>query len=230
MSIYKFETHCHTSETSRCSGIDGASLVRYYHGLGYSGVCITDHFLNGNTTVPHDMPWKDRVSLFAAGYNNAAEEGNKLGIGVFFGWEYTYQGADFLTYGLDEQWLLSHPDLLKWSLNEYLDRARADGAYIVHAHPFREAGYIPMIHLNPRRVDAVETCNATMPEETNSRAQWYAASYNLSCFAGSDMHHADRPRLCGITANKKPADIPELISLLRKGEYNLFDDKYDINI
>lgn len=228
MHIYKYETHCHTSETSRCSKIDGASLVRYYYALRYSGVCITDHFFNGNTTVPRDIGWEERVALFTAGYKNAAAQGAALGVDVFFGWEYTYQGADFLTYGLTEAWLLSHPDLLNWSLNDYLDCAHADGAFIVHAHPFREAGYIPMIHLNPRREDAVETDNASMPDEINDRAEWYAGSFGLPHFAGSDMHSDNRPRLCGISSRVRFRSVSELVWAFEKGEYTLFDDKYNI--
>jgi hypothetical protein len=226
--MYKYETHCHTSETSRCSIINGASLVGYYHALGYSGVCITDHFFNGNTTVPHNIGWEERVTLFTAGYKNAAAEGAVLGVDVFFGWEYTYQGADFLTYGLTEAWLLSHPDLLSWSLNDYLDRAHADGAFIAHAHPFREAGYIPMIHLNPRHEDAVETDNASMPDETNDRAKWYADSFGLPHFAGSDMHSDNLLRLCGISSGVRFRGVSELVQAFKKGEYLLFDDKYDI--
>ncbi len=224
MPLYRYETHCHTSETSRCSRICGSDVVRYYHRLGYSGVCITDHFFNGNTTVPNDLPWDKRIALFSTGYKNAADEGDRLGMTVCFGWEYTYQGADFLTYGLTEAWLLSHPDLMNWSLNEYLDRARADGAFIVHAHPFREAGYIPMIHLNPGRIDAVEIKNASMTDVVNDRAGWYAESYGLKQFAGSDMHSDGRPCLCGIETSVKITEISDLTQVFIKGEYTIFED------
>lgn len=228
MPLYKYETHCHTSETSRCSRICGSDVVRYYHRLGYSGVCITDHFFNGNTTVPNDIPWDKRIALFSSGYKNAAAEGDRIGMTVCFGWEYTYQGADFLTYGLTEAWLLSHPDLMNWSLNEYLDRVRADGAFIVHAHPFREAGYIPMIHLNPGRVDAVEIKNASMTDIVNDRARWYAESYGLKQFAGSDMHSDGRPCLCGIQTSVKIAGISDLTQAFIKDEYSIFEDNFNL--
>ena len=48
----RYETHSHTSETSRCSHISGAELAEFYKSLGYTGLFITDHFFNGNTTVP----------------------------------------------------------------------------------------------------------------------------------------------------------------------------------
>jgi hypothetical protein len=67
-NYYKYETHAHTSEVSRCSRISAVDLVRFYKGIGFSGLCITDHFLNGNTTVPKDLSWSERIELFCRGY------------------------------------------------------------------------------------------------------------------------------------------------------------------
>lgn len=226
--MYKFETHCHTSETSRCSRIDGASLAAFYHSLGYAGMYVTDHFFNGNTTVPRSLPWEERVDMFVAGYENASSEGAKYGMKVFFGWEYTYRGADFLTYGLNKDWLLAHPELSDWSVEEYLDHARADGAFIVHAHPFREAGYIPRITLEPRRVDAVEVINTSMPPEFNSRAEWYAESYGLKRMYGSDNHVGAREWLGGAAFASLPENADEYVNMLREDKYTLFDDKYQL--
>ena len=116
---YKYETHLHTSETSRCASSSGAGHVRYFKSLGYTGVFVTDHFLNGNTTVPHDAPWPERVALFCHGYDVAAKEGAKLGLDVFFAWEYSCGWAHFLTYGLGKDWLLGNPAFLKWDLLTY---------------------------------------------------------------------------------------------------------------
>ena len=50
--MYKYEMHCHTQETSRCSRISGADLIDFYHSIGYTGVVITDHFYNYNAGAP----------------------------------------------------------------------------------------------------------------------------------------------------------------------------------
>ena len=81
--MHRYETHTHTAEVSRCSLISAAELVRVYKQLGFSGVWITDHFLNGNTTVPAHLPWEDRVREFCRGYYNAYREGRRIGIDVF---------------------------------------------------------------------------------------------------------------------------------------------------
>ena len=64
MQLYRYETHTHTSEVSKCSRITAAELVRFYKKCGFDGICITDHFLNGNTTVPQGLKWTERIELF----------------------------------------------------------------------------------------------------------------------------------------------------------------------
>lgn len=222
MTIYQYETHAHTSETSKCSRLTSLELVRFYQSLGYAGLCITDHFFNGNTTVPPDLSWRNRVELFCKGYENAFAEGNRIGIDVFFGWEYSYHGSDFLTYGLNKDWLLDHEGLLQLDVNEYCDLVHKCGGFIVHAHPFREANYIPMIHLLPRKVDAVEINNASMPDEVNERAEQYADSYGLLKSAGSDTHFYGKPRLSGLQLTRKLTGIEDMVSSIKSGEAAIF--------
>ena len=135
---YRYETHAQTSEGSRCSQMPAEALVRYYAARGYTGLCITDHFLNGNTTVPSCGSWESRIDQFCAGYERAAEAGAKLGLSVFFGWEFSHAGTDFLTYGLDKAWLLRHPDCHTLRVPEYSALVHESGGFLVQAHPFRE--------------------------------------------------------------------------------------------
>ena len=113
---YKYETHLHTREGSACARATAAEQVRSYYEAGYAGIIVTDHFFNGNTAVPRNLPWEERVNLFCLGYENAKAEGDRLGMDVFFGWESGYYGTDFLIYGLDKDWLLKHDDILEWSV------------------------------------------------------------------------------------------------------------------
>ena len=83
MIKYKYELHAHTSEVSRCSVISAKELVAFYKSQGYSGICITDHFIGSNTTVPVGIPWDEGIEMFCRGYELAREEGEKLGIDVF---------------------------------------------------------------------------------------------------------------------------------------------------
>ena len=222
MTAYKYETHLHTSDTSKCGCSSSAEFALHFKSLGYAGIFVTDHFLNGNTTVPQDLPWRERIDLFCQGYERTALHGAKLGLDVFFAWEYSYGWAHFLTYGLGKDWLLANPDMLSWEVLDYFDRVHADGGSIVHAHPFREN--IEMVHLFPGKVDAVEIINAERTNESNRHALDFAVSYGLPRTAGSDIHSIRQKRLCGVTSPRRLSGGIDYMAEIRNGEAIMFDD------
>lgn len=223
---FLYELHCHTAESSRCASASAEAQVAYYKSRGFDGIVITDHFLGGNTTAPAELGWHRKIDLFCRGYENALRAGEKYGLKVFFSWEFSHLGCDFLTYGLSKEWLLENENLEKMSIGDYLRYVRSEGAYVAHAHPFREDFYIPYIQLLPRQVDAVETINACRKEFENERAAEYARAYGLPAIAGSDNHTADRQkRLCGISTETEANSMAELIQLLRDDAYRLYDSR-----
>lgn len=154
-------------------------------------------------------------------------KGKSRGFDVFFGWEWTFRGTDILTYGLGKEWLLAHPEVWELSINDYCDLARESGAFLVHAHPFREAAYIDMIRLFPRKVDGVEVLNAMRNDFENERANEYADNYGLLKVAASDNHVGRIKRYCGIKTAKRVRDMREMAELIRRGEVELFTEYED---
>lgn len=225
--LYKYETHTHTSEGSKCGKIDGASLVRFYKELGYTGVFITNHFFNGNTAVPRELPWNEWVKEYYRAYTICKEEGDRIGMDVFFGWEYSIQGNDFLIYGLGPGFLYDNPDQLSWTVRDYMKRVREAGGMVIHAHPFREADYIDHIRLIPRECDGVEVINTSMKNEVNRCAEWYAEQYGLIKSAGSDNHVGKRTKLGGVYLPERITDEQHFIRLMKDGRAELFFDRYD---
>lgn len=222
--MYRYETHLHTAESSACATASGEKQAMFYKSRGYQGIFVTDHFLNGSTTVPRDLGWNERIERFCKGYENARECGEKIGLDVFLGWEYPYYGTDLLTYGLDKEWLLKHPLLLEMDVTSYCEFIRAEGGLVVHAHPFREADYIPMIRLLPRLYDGCEITNAHNTDFQNEMAAFYAEKYGLRPLAGSDNHRCDQKRLCGIETSERITDSAHFIRLIREGKYTVFDE------
>lgn len=226
MKYYKYETHMHTSEVSACSRVSAKEQVEFYADMGYSGIVVTDHFFNGNTTVPSDLEWKEKVEKFCEGYVRALVAGKELGVDVFFGWEYSFLGTDFLTYGLSPKWLLENPQIMDMPHWDYCDFVRDCGGLIIHAHPFREAGYIKEIRLLPRNVDGVEVINAGRTAFENRKAREYAKDYGLLGFAGSDNHHAGgSDLLAGIKTKRKLESIYDFVETIKNGDYNIFKEK-----
>lgn len=194
---YLYETHMHTSESSACAHNTGAEMARAYRKAGYTGIIVTDHFFYGNTAVDRRLPWKEWVEQFCLGYEHAKEEGDKIGLQVFFGWEAGYRGTEFLIYGLDKEWLFAHPEIKEATVEEQFALVHAGGGIVSHAHPFREESYIPEIRLFPEYVDAVEGVNAMHSSKVsyahknplfNERALAYGKEHGLPYTAGSDQH------------------------------------------
>lgn len=221
--IYKYETHVHTSETSACAYDKASDMVQAYKEAGYQGIIVTDHFFNGNTSVPTHLPWETRVELFCRGYENAKAEGDKCGLQVFFGWEYGYNHTDLLTYGLDKDFLLEHPDVLSWGVEEYGKQVHLHGGFITHAHPFREAFYISHARFFPDVVDAVEVINASHTNPVfNQKALQYAKEHNLLHMSGSDAHAVNQMFGGGVAFDRKMESVADIISTVRSGaEYRL---------
>ena len=99
--------------------------------------------MNANIGCRRSAPWEFKVEYLFRGYRAAKEEGDRIGLSVYKGWETNTEGREFLTYGLDEAFLLANPDIADVGVREYLRRVAEAGGWVVHAHPFRKASYIP---------------------------------------------------------------------------------------
>lgn len=218
-------------EASACARSTGAQMAEKYKSEGYDGIFITDHFFNGNSCIPHDLPWNERIELYCKGYENALARGREIGLDVFFGFEYGDGGSDFLIYGLDKNWLLTHDYILEMELTQFLELARSEGAFVVQAHPFRDAPYIRATKHCPHFVDAIEIINASHPLDTpfNSHAAEFARWYDLPVTAGSDAHNTtDRWFGGGVVSETKFTSFKDYAEAVKSGTLKLLDRKKPI--
>lgn len=219
---YLFETHLHTAEGSACAHSTGAEMVRAHHKMGYSGIVVTDHFFNGNTAVRSDLPWRERVDLFTKGYEGAKKEGEKLGMVVLFGFEFAADGAEFLAYGIEPDFLYENPDFDKVGIRKFTECVRKAGGITSLAHPFREAGYLYGIHLY-QDPDAVETVNAAhyYNPDFNRRAYEYAIDRGKLMTAGSDLHNAEDISGSGMMFNREIKTASDFVTAIKDGDFKL---------
>ena len=138
-NLFTIETHLHTAQGSACAVSTGEEMARAHKAAGYDAIILTDHFFGGNTAVPRDLPWAERIERYCAGYEQARAVGEAIGLKVFFGIEWAWHGTEFLTYGIGKEYLLAHPEMETWDIPTYLTNVRAAGAFVSHAHPFRQA-------------------------------------------------------------------------------------------
>jgi hypothetical protein len=218
---YLYETHLHTYRGSGCASARGKDYIKYYVDSGYTGIFVTEHFFRGNCAVDRNLPWKEWVKEFCRGFEEAREEGARRGLDVFFGWEETHKGDDYLIYGLDKDWLLEHPEARSWTRKAQYEAVRAAGGCVIHAHPFRQHYYIRKICLAPEFIDGVEAANAGNHEQFyDVLALRYAFKLGLPITAGSDIHHleqAEEGKLYGVYLDKKLEGAAGFAALIRKG-------------
>lgn len=227
--MFKIDMHVHTSESSLCGKSTAEEMVKAYKAKGYDAIAITDHFVNGSTRVPKDLPWEERIHLLFEGYRRAEECGKKIGIKVFQGFEYPDKGSDFLVYGITEEFLCSHPETEKMDIVKLLALFRENGGFVIHAHPIRNKNN--GIHLYPRSVDAIEVYNGghglkygKYDPKDNDLAKFYADQTDLPQTGASDTHDVNHMYGGGMVFEREPNDIHDLIDMIRSKNFAITED------
>ena len=217
--MYLYDTHVHSSEGSPCGYVSAAEQARAFKQRGYAGIILTDHLSKGYDPFPPNLSWPERVQYQLLGYENAKAEGHKIGLDVFFGWEFASakdKSYDILTYGLGAEFLLAHPNILEYGVQEYSEAVRKHGGYLAQAHPFRWAKYNDTVP--PHLLDGIEVFNSTDNEIKNTLAREFATTNNLPMQAGSDSHYTYEPsKPCGVLLQNPAKNIHDIISAIKNG-------------
>ncbi len=230
---FLYELHFHTKESSPCAVTPAAEMVRAYKKRGYTGVIVTDHFVNCNRYFHTEQPWEEKIERYLQGFREAKAEGDKIGLDVFFGWEYTFRETmdDFVTFGVAPEFLLRHPELCSLPLAEYTALVRSYGGMVWHAHPFRRAPWLGDKKIFPRafpEVDGMEILSGRMNhEEANRQALCWAEEHALPGFAGSDAHDTDDIS-AGVLLSRRAESTEDLVSLLKAGGFSFYCSRYDV--
>lgn len=221
--MYRYETHMHTCQGSACGTSTGAEHARFYKEQGYQGIFITDHFFGGNTAVPRTGKWKDRVDWYCSGFEDAWNEGQKIGLDVFFGIEQNFAGDEYLIYGLDKQYLLDHPEMEHWTHREQIEQVHAAGGCVIQAHPFRMRGYLSAIRVCDLYADGIEVANAGNTPAQDAYAMRYCKARGIYTIAGSDNHKSHEGcKLYGVALDRPLASAQDWVQhILQKQPHQL---------
>ena len=232
---YKYEMHTHDRIGSKCGSFTPEQLVDTFLSQGYTGIFSTNHFFCGNTAAPGpEKEWKYRLEKFCDAYRAVKAEGDKRGLDVFFGFEYTVPhsldpiannaGCDFLVFGVDEKWLENYGgDVESCPTRQYLNRIREAGGTVIQAHPYREASYIDHIRLFPRCIHGAEVYNARRTDFENALAEQYCENYHLVRFAGTDNHSGGGAYpYAGMATDEPIGSEREFIDAVRSGRAKPF--------
>lgn len=223
---YKYEMHQHTWPCSHCGRADPAELVRNMKAEGYAGCVLTDHFYHGNSGIDRDLPWPDFCRAYEDAYLQAKAVGDGLDFDVLFGIEeHVGDSKEVLLYGITPAFIYKYSQLREGGLAFIYEAAKAEGALVIQAHPFRNRDYIenPMQRLDANLLHGYEVFNAcNRPEDNDAALKIYGNSGKI-IVAGSDCH-ADifQKQRAGIAVEHRIRTEKELADVLRSGHYELF--------
>ena len=221
--MYRYETHLHTFPVSKCAVASVEDSLKFYKEMGYDGVFITNHFLDGYINISKSMSYEEKINFYFSDYEQGVEIGKEIDMKVFCGIELSYLGTDFLIYGLNKEWFLAHAEIMNMKKSDELLFMIKNGALVVQAHPYREAAYIDHIRLYPKCVHGVEVINACRTESENRMAKIYAENYHLIEFAGSDNHRAnEQEKLAGMSSDIPILNEQDFVQRVKNHQMKIF--------
>lgn len=216
--------HAHTAEVSDCGTVGAAEIVRLYHEKGYSGLVVTDHFSSSAHKYTGIKSWNKYIDYFLNGYN-IAKKAAPDGFTVLLGLEIRFpkNTNDYLVYGVSKQLLYENPFMFETKPRDFKSFCEKNGLIFFQAHPFRTH----MTVVNPQYLHGIETLNYNQRHDSrNDIAGMWARKFGLLTLSGSDFHQLEDLALGGIYFDKKITSPPQLVELLRAGNYKL-KESYD---
>lgn len=224
--MYLIETHLHTKQVSQCGWLYAEELAARYHAAGYHAIAVTDHYNVDTWNYLNIDPKRvDNVMpQFVEGFERLREACAQYDILVYLGAELRFyeNPNDYLFYGFAPELLTQPHEIMAMGVAAFSQMARAAGALLIQAHPFRR-GCIP---LAPMLLDGTEVYNANprhLHHGRNDMAQAMALreGEGFIRIAGSDCHRIEDVARSGIRSAVLPADTHAFADLLRSQNYEL---------
>lgn len=218
--MFKIEPHLHTAESSRCSKVEAAEMVRLYAEAGYKTVIITDHMKENYFVRSESDTWDEQVDRLFLGYHNAAAVAEKYGVNVLLGVEFELGKIPnhYLTYGITEELVRANPDICSLSAQDFYRLMKENDVFVIQAHPNRDHGSFP----TPDAADGFEIYNSNpRHDDYSEKSEADAKEYNLLVTAGSDAHRLDDFALSGMLSENEIKTIEDFINLVKSGKGEL---------
>lgn len=211
--MYIYDTHVHTREVSSCSTLPAKDISKLYKDAGYDGIVVTDHYYKGFFDRLAGESWYTQIEQYLKGYKEVRKNGESIGLNVLLGLELRFNEKidDYLVYGVDENLLISNPELYNMTLAEFRLFSRLHGLLVYQAHPFR----VNMTPADPELIDGIEVYNGNINHNShNDSSKEYARKHNLRPISGADAHRAVEVGRGGVYLPVMPKDSKEFVSAL----------------
>ncbi|MBQ4244265.1 MAG: hypothetical protein II702_05050 [Clostridia bacterium] len=219
---YKYELHCHTASVSMCGKVEPERIVDLHREHGYNGIVLTDHYSELTFYKRHLFAPQKETEFFLAPYRRLLEYCEGTDFTVLLGVELRFyaHAADFLIYGIDEDFLYNCGNMMLWNGIKLLHKVHEAGGLVFQAHPFR--GYI--LGRNHLVIDGVEVFNGKNSREANEKARVWAQKYGKLVSSGSDFHREEHIGKGGIITETPIKTNADLVSTLKNGSFQLIEN------
>ena len=220
-----FDMHVHTSESSCCGRLSGGEVAKLYKKAGYDGIVITDHFMSYWLNY-YKFSWKKYCQFHSEGYKAAKKTGDKIGLKVLYGCELRIDATnpnDYLVYGMSGKFMIEHPEILTFTVEQLMECAEKNGFLVYQAHPFRLGSVV----VDYSKLFGVEVFNGKgykgsgTDRQMNEMTNLIAEKYSLHKISGSDFHNVDDLASGGVKFSCKIKDNNSLVEALKNDRYML---------
>ncbi len=217
----KIDPHVHSKGISLCSRVTVEEIIDEKKRLGYDGMVLTNHC----------QPWyyppeehKNYVERVIEEFERAKAYGEERDFRVYLGLEVTLREphyADWLLYGVTEEFLRRSPCLYRLTQKELFERCEEVGALLIQAHPFREGQspcapvYMHGVEINASKGDLGK---AALVED-------FARAHDLLVTCGTDYHGREQTYFGGIYLPKTCLTAADVAAHVRQsGEVKTFQN------
>lgn len=217
--MFKTELHCHSLAISGCARVNNNDIIEAFTSAGYSSLVLANH-LNRYTMELHcGNDWEAFVEKYVGAYEDLKKDANgKLNILLGAELRFDENSNDYLLFGITKSFLLEHPEILSMNPEKFHQLAQENGILFIQAHPFRNG----MTVIRPNFLDGVEVFNGHFGHDSrNDIAEMWAEKFGLIKTSGTDYHYTTSPANGGILTNEEITSMPQLVEILKSGNYEL---------
>lgn len=212
--MFKFDTHVHTKEVSKCGKVPAEDLIAMYCEIGYSGLVITDHYYKRYFDKLGDMSWDEKIDAYLSGFKKAAEYGKNNSFNVLLGLEIQFneEKNEYLVYGIDEDFLRYNKELHNMNIESFHALVKNKDVLIYHAHPYRS----DLNNVSSSFIHGVEVYNGNINHDShNDKAFSFAKDHDLKMISGSDFHRPEDLGRGGIIISENVSSIEDFVTVLK---------------
>ncbi len=206
----KIDPHVHSKAISRCSHVTCEEIIDEKIKLGYDGAILTNHCQEWYYPKEEHKNYIEQVlEDFARGKAYADKKGFRLYLGL----EVTLNEphyADWLLYGVTEEFLRATPCLYTLSQEELFTLCEENGVLLVQAHPFRQSPG------DPNFMHGVEINCSDGDLDKIPLVEEFAKAHDLLVTCGTDYHFTSRIYHGGIYIPETCQTAADIAAHIRK--------------